>query len=376
MSMAQRCMDLIDENFFFLNGIHERWEAEKNILSRINLKTDEEEFKMIESCLLALHDPHTRLIYKENPRYVLPYSFFFVHKKLYLEWKGSFQEVESINQISVKKILENYINIYESFPLCLVEDALVKDIQFMKRSFVGKKIQISYFNDIRNKKILYPIKAEQWLKQLGYKLENFELSSVYVRRIDRESICIHIITFRDKKLFSKILAGLKQISGSYKTILFDVRNNTGGFIETTKELVSKLITKSIQLDYEIVKINKGIFSYEPVEITADIYDGFQNKRIIVFVNYRTMSSAEYIFTRALQIQGVSIVGEETAGLKDQASIFEINEMVALQITTKRYMQDGKFIYRGIIPDIYIESKYPYSSEEDPYFKWYEQYSSN
>lgn len=376
--VARQCMDLVDNNFFFLEDARKKWDIKKNeMLSDVSLaESDEEALAIIDRCLVSLHDPHTRLLFKEKPKLVLPYGFLSIHKKLYLEWKGDLKEVKSINHVDVHGILDRYLGMYESFPLVLVENEIVKDLQYMNGCFSGDNLQISYLDDIEHKVCLYPIAVEKWMESLKLNANGFQIDSVYIRRVDQESICIQIITFRDKEVVSKIVDGLRQIKGSYKTIIFDVRNNTGGYIDTAKELVSKLISRKIRLDYEIVKMDGETIQFEAVEIMADALSGFVDKQIIVFVNYRTMSSAEYIFTKALQLQGVLIVGEETAGLKDQASVIPVEETVAIQVTTKRYIKEGIFLQQGIIPDIFIESDVAESTGQDAYFEWYQKYKGD
>ena len=243
--VARQCMDLVDNNFFFLEDARKKWDIKKNeMLSDVSLaESDEEALVIIDRCLVSLHDPHTRLLFKEKPKLVLPHGFLSIHKKLYLEWEGDLKEVISINHVDVHGILDRYLGMYESFPLVLVENEMVKDLQFLNRCFAGDNLQISYLDDTEHKVCLYPIAVEKWMESLKLNANGFQIDSVYIRRVDQESICIQIITFRDKEVVSKIVDGLRQIKGSYKTIIFDVRNNTGGYIDTAKELVSKLISR-------------------------------------------------------------------------------------------------------------------------------------
>ncbi len=377
-NIAEMCIKLMDENFFFLDKVREEWDNRKSkMLLDVSLaQNDEQALEIIDNCLISLQDPHTRLLYKEIPQLIIPYGFMFERKKLYLECENNLYEIASINGVNVKSILDRYISRYKSFPLVLVENELIKDIQFMKGDFSGDNLQVCYNDGNEQEKRLYPIEMKEWLVTLKQNMNNVQMDSVYVRRVDQECICIQIVTFRDKDVVTKMMNQLEQIKGSYKTIIFDIRNNTGGYIDVAKELVSKLISTNLLLDYEIVKMDEGIMKYEPVEIVANPYKDFKEKQIIVFVNYRTMSSAEYIFSKALQIRDILIVGEETAGLKDQASVIQLDERVQLQITTKRYVREGHFLQQGITPDIFIKEDLANSNGIDAYFEWYKSEYSN
>lgn len=372
MDVVQECIKLIDDNFFFKKGEREKWNNnKKKLLSDVMAaESYEEVFTIIDDYLIGLNDPHTRLLFKETPSHILPYDFMFIHKKLYLECEEGLRQVTFINQESVQIILDKYSTIYKSYPLVLIENELLKDIQFMKRSFSRSNMQIAY--DTGYEKIIYPVNTGVWMRTLKERADGFRLNSVYVRRVDEDCVCIQIVTFRDRNVVSQIMSDLEVIKGKYKTIIFDVRNNTGGYIEVAKELVSKIIDSKVRLNYEIAKVDNGLVKTMPMEIQENTYDGFQNKRIMVFVNYRTMSSAEYIFANALQLKGIPIIGEETAGLKDQATVIPINEEVSLQVTTKRYIQNGAFIQKGIIPDVIIKNEKTDVNAQDVYIEWYKK----
>lgn len=370
MVVVEQCIKLIDDNFFFKKGEREKWDNnKKKLLSDVMAaESHEEVFTMIDDHLIGLNDPHTRLLFKETPSHILPYDFIFNHKKLYLECEEGLRQITYINQESVQVILDRYSIIYKSYPLVLIENELLKDIQFMKKSFSGSSIQIAY--DTGYEKDIYPVNTRVWMRTMKERANGFQLNSVYVWRVDEDCICIQIITFRDRNVVSQIIRDLGAIKGKYKTIIFDVRNNTGGYIEVAKELVSKIIDSKVRLNYEIAKLDNGFVKTMPMEIQENTYYGFQNKQILVFVNYRTMSSAEYIFANALQLKGFPIIGEETAGLTDQATVIPINEEIALQVTTKRYMKNGEYIQNGLIPNVFIKNIKTNHNEQKAYMEWY------
>lgn len=370
MSLVRKCIKLVDNNFFFKDGEREKWDInKKKLISEIKaVKSQEETLSIIDKYLIDLKDPHTKLFFKERPLQILPYNFIFIHKKLYLECEKGLKQVIFINQECVQTIFDRYLEIYKSYPLVLIENELIKDIQFMKRSFSKSGLQISY--DTGEKKILYPIETEIWMRNLKNQSSDYQMRSVSVRRVDEDCVCIQIVTFRDKNVISQIMDGLAEIQGGYTTVIFDVRNNMGGYIEVAKELVSKIIDSKVRMNYEIARMDGRLLKTMPMDIQENTYEGFKNKRILVFVNYRTMSSAEYIFAHALQLKGISIIGEETAGLKDQAAIIPISDEVSLQVTTKRYVQNGDFIQKGIIPDVFIRNENIDVNVQDAYMEWY------
>lgn len=89
----------------------------------------------------------------------------------------------------------------------LIENELINDIQFMKRSFSKSGLQISY--DTGEEKILYPIETEIWMRNLKNQSSDYQVRSVSIRRVDEDCVCIQIVTFRDKN----VMDGLAEIQG-------------------------------------------------------------------------------------------------------------------------------------------------------------------
>lgn len=57
----------------------------------------------------------------------------------------------------------------------------------------------------------------------------------------------------------------------------------GGYIEVAKELVSKIIDSKVRMNYEIARMDGRLLKTMPMDIQENTYDGFKNKRILVFV---------------------------------------------------------------------------------------------
>lgn len=374
MTLASECIKIIDKDFYFMDIIsRKKWENSKHkLLYEVEMaKSDYLALNTLETYLAKLNDPHTKLIFREENNYILPFNFLFIKRKLYLEWNNELKEVYSINGYLVNFFLKKYEKIYKEYPLVLLESAIIKDIQVMKGDFCGISLEAVLHDSDSEKIILQPLPFKEWLDSITMKMNNHPINIVYIKRINADCISIQITTFRDKDLMSKILEEFSHIKGEYNTIIFDVRNNTGGYIETTKAVVSSIISEQIQLDYKIARKDQEKITYDSVIIKANQSKQFQNKSIIVFVNYRTMSSSEYVFTKAIQQNGGLVVGEKTAGLRDQATVVPISESVTLQVTTKRYVRKGEYLKEGITPDVYIEEKIN-DYKNDSYYNWFFQ----
>ena len=82
------------------------------------------------------------------------------------------------------------------------------------------------------------------------------------------------------------------------------------------------------------------------------------KNVIVLFDEFTMSSCEFIFVNALKgSEKIQVVGNQTAGLVHEATIFPLFDGTKLQVTTFKYLShDGTVMNEvGIQPDIEVHN---------------------
>lgn len=107
-------------------------------------------------------------------------------------------------------------------------------------------------------------------------------------------------------------------------------------------------------------------------IKANLNSYIKDKNIYLYVNENTMSSAEFIFARALKVsESCVIIGRETFGFSGQAKQIVLAPDLVLTVTVKRYIDrmTSKEIKQGIKPDYYVTSDFV---EEDHFKKYYEK----
>ena len=99
-----------------------------------------------------------------------------------------------------------------------------------------------------------------------------------------------------------------------KNIIFDLRNNPGGRIDLAKGMIERCICGCYEYPFLFIdnKENK-----KKLVVYGKEKDIFKDKRIIIFINNKTSSCAEFIFAIALKNiykDQVWIMGENTAGI--------------------------------------------------------------
>lgn len=370
--VVENCIQLIDRNYYFINNQQKEWEQKKSriLFEAENAESEDDAIEVLEKYIYEFHDPHTRLFYKAHPEYIISEAFYFDHGVLWCCIGDKYKKVLSVNDIKISNLINEYQTMLCGYPIALIEDEIVKDIQLLQHKFKCNYIRLCC--EFGEEICLYPTLFSQWLKDIHSLTQDKSLEPIYIERIDHKTICIKILSFRVHELYNQLKQKIEMYNDNYSTVILDIRNNMGGYIEEAKQIVGGIIKNRVNLDYSISCIKSGFRTESECEITPIEDRLFNNKKIFVFINYRTMSAAEYIFAKALQRDNICIVGEKSAGLKDQAEVFIIDEEITLQITTKRFIKNGNYMNEKMVPDIYIAPDVAHPGNEDPYVMWYKQ----
>lgn len=169
---------------------------------------------------------------------------------------------------------------------------------------------------------------------------------------------IKIMTFMHKDIvrqFKRALVELKDVS----SLIVDVRANQGGYLEETLNAVSLLLDETRLLGYRVSR--EGV--RHPMSAASAKDKQLKYRKLIVLCDELTMSTAEYVFVKALKGSDdrVKIVGSQTAGLMHESTLYTLFDGTKLQITTYKHLTpDGKIVDEvGIIPDIEVSNSINY-----------------
>jgi len=177
-----------------------------------------------------------------------------------------------------------------------------------------------------------------------------ELKSVYYKLINDNIGYIRIVNFGNGTLKS-FKEAINSLDGKEtKSLILDLRNNPGGFIDQAVEISDCFLSKGL-----IVKTkgrSKGqTKTYRATESKEDI-----RLPLVVLINKGSASAAE-IVAGALQCnKRATIIGATSFGKGSVQGIFYLPDKTALSLTiAKYYIPDGSLIDgKGIQPDIEIK----------------------
>lgn len=175
-----------------------------------------------------------------------------------------------------------------------------------------------------------------------------EVESVTSRILDGNIGYIQITNFDlnvDKK-FSNVMKKMQkaQVSG----IVFDVRNNPGGALQSLLNMLDELLPECIMLKQVDKAGNEEVFRSDAEEISIPM---------AVLVNESSISAAEF-FASSLQEHGkASIVGTPTSGKGCSQAPIPLSDGSAIVLSVNKYYTAGGVdlaAQGGIQPDVLVE----------------------
>ncbi len=335
----------------------------ENVLLRLNRLyidlsnyTENQVLENIYNIILDLGDEHTLLKIKESPKHYFPICINWSNNKMMMiDKEGNKCIVTKINSISMKDIYNLYYKkkIYQSDSM--IQLSLLKDIIFAKNMFDDDILEVEYMIDKKKYETLfYKVKLHILEKGKDQNTNSKIENTLYeIDRISEKTIYLKIVTFHKKDISLKIEKSLSVV-GEFDNIIIDLRNNPGGFIKEAKNFFSLFIDKKVVFPYEILKKGKNGYCLYEQEVTGN--GKYKNKKIYLLVNEFTMSCCEYIVALGIKLftKNKLLIGNKTAGVPNQASIYKLDEHLEFQLTVSKYTGLSDEYINGIDPDIYIE----------------------
>lgn len=184
-----------------------------------------------------------------------------------------------------------------------------------------------------------------------------EVETVAYKMLDDNIGYISISQFTGStdKEFEKAFEELE--SQGMTAVIYDLRNNGGGIVDTATNILDYLLPKGTVM-----------YTMDKAGNRRDYNSGASHKEIptVVLVNGNTASSAE-IFTGAIRdFEYGTIIGTQTYGKGIVQTSFKLQDDSAVKLTThKYYTPNGECIHgQGITPDIVLEYEFLGGEDEE------------
>lgn len=201
--------------------------------------------------------------------------------------------------------------------------------------------------------ILVP-SVETWVKRPGDIVEVSRVDSVKLLDQTKKVAYLRLSRFGDHtnedwtKAVDEILA-IEKNNGGLKGLIFDLRNNPGGYLEGAVFIASEFVGKGT------------IVSQVNSDRTKQSYDVNRQGRLldiplVVLVNKGSASAAEIVAGALRDYKRATLVGETTFGKGSVQTPFDIAQGAGLHITTGKWLlPKGDSIAKvGVVPDVEVK----------------------
>lgn len=214
------------------------------------------------------------------------------------------------------------------------EDSLDEVASLIKNS---KKVKLTVLRDKKELKFTIEIKT----------IDHQATSYKIYERNDKKIGYIYLSTF-SKNSGVQVKSALDYLEkNNIDSLIFDVRSNTGGYLDAAEEILNLFMKKGTPL-YSIEDANGK-------QIIYDTTNESRNYDIVVLIDQASASASEILATSLKESYGAILVGMQTygKGLVQQTVSLSNNSMIKYT-TAKWYTPLGNFINEvGYKPDIKV-----------------------
>lgn len=187
--------------------------------------------------------------------------------------------------------------------------------------------------------------------------EAIDVPSVTVEYLEGDSIAhIKLIKFGAdtesewQKAVAKVIANSEQVTG----IILDLRNNPGGYLQSSVDIAGEFVKKDSVIVIEDRGITKNNYANR-TDFKTDRTGNFQNMKVVILVNGGSASASEILAGALSEINGYKLIGEKTFGKGTIQEPLQLDKGSSLHITTAKWLTpQGNWVNeKGLEPDIQV-----------------------
>jgi carboxyl-terminal processing protease len=182
--------------------------------------------------------------------------------------------------------------------------------------------------------------------------EKIVIKSADGRMLENDIAYVQVTTFGDKTT-PELLAALDELMAQNpKGIILDLRNNGGGYLQTSVEVVSQFVGEGVVLYEQYGDGTRTVYEALPDGLATDT-----KVPMVVLINEGSASASE-IVAGALQDYGrAKLVGVTSYGKGSVQNWIPLsNEQGAVRVTIAKWLTPNEHTIHeiGLTPDVYVE----------------------
>lgn len=236
-----------------------------------------------------------------------------------------------------------------------INDVIIK---LDDQDFTEKLTQdvVNYIRETEDKKVKVTVLRNEKEKSFDVDIETVTLPSVESEVLEAEGMKIGYIKVSvfAGNTYAQFLTHLEETEAKTDGLIIDLRNNSGGYLSTTEEMISLFFNK-----------DKVIYQTEERGKVTKVYSrGNKDKKypIVMLGNEASASASEIMIAAMQEAYGAPFVGMTTYGKGTVQELIDLDDNDAFKFTARKWLTpDGNWIN-----DIGIEPDYEVNDSEDFY----------
>lgn len=182
--------------------------------------------------------------------------------------------------------------------------------------------------------------------------DTIKVQSVRTRIMDEDFLYVRIAQFQidsGRDTARRVREQLEK-TPNLKGIILDLRNNPGGVLQASVEVVDAF------LDTGLVVYTEGRLENSDINYTASTGDASNGLPIVVLINEGSASASEIVAGALQDHKRAVIMGTRSFGKGSVQTVIPISENRAIKLTTALYYTPGgrSIQAQGIEPDVIVE----------------------
>ncbi len=176
-----------------------------------------------------------------------------------------------------------------------------------------------------------------------------DIKSVKLEQKENNIVYIDINGFLQDTSREFTVASAQVLISKPKSIILDLRNNPGGYLDQAVEVTGWFVDKG-----EVVAI-EDFGNGEQIEHKAFGNASLKNYPLVVLINQGSASGSEILAGALRDLRGIKLIGEKTFGKGSVQELENLENKSSLRITVAKWLTpDGYSIHeKGLEPDIAV-----------------------
>jgi len=285
-----------------------------------------------------------------------PYSVFMEpeeSKKFIDDMGGSFEGIGA--EIGIRKGALTIIAPLEGMPaqeVGLKEGDKVLKIDETLTADLTLDEAVSLIRGQKGTEVVLLITREEWdeVKEIKIIRDTIKIPIIKLEIKDDNIAYIQFYHFTENasKEFRRIVGEI--LNSSVKGIVLDLRNNPGGYLETSVDIASWFLSRN-----EIVVI-EDFGNGKDNKYRSKGYGDLEDIPTVILINRGSASASEILAGALRDIKKIKIVGQKSFGKGSVQQLEKLRDGSSIKITVAKWLTPSGISIRdeGIIPDIEIE----------------------